>query len=165
LLRNFGIKNEKEVLIPGINGKMNEIQAALGLILLPLIKAEREKRKRIKKIYIHYLDDIQGITYLKDSPRVKNSYQYFVIRINKKIFGRSRDEVYNILKSYNIHARKYFFPLCSQYPYYKHLPSFNPNSLPVAHKVVEEVLALPFYGELPINTTEKIVKLLKTLRR
>ncbi len=164
-LRNFGIKNEEEVLTAGINGKMNEIQAALGLILLPLVKQERKKRELIANIYKHYLDEIPGITYVKDSPHIKKSYQYFAIRINKKMFGRSRDEVYAILKSYNIHARKYFFPLCSQYPYYKHLPSFNPSSLPVAHKVVEEVLALPFYGELPINAAEKIVKLLKTLRK
>jgi len=163
LLRNFGIKNEEEVIIPGINGKMNEIQAVLGLVVLSLIKTERKRRKIISDIYKHYLDDIEGITYLKSQSNVKNSYQYFVIRINEKIFGRSRDEVYDILKTYNIHTRKYFFPLCSQYPYYKDLPSSNPKNLFSAHLVVQEVLALPFYGTLPVNNAEKIIGLLKSL--
>ncbi len=165
LLRNFGIKNEVEVLVHGINGKMNEIQAALGLAVLPLIKIERKKRELIGKIYKHYLDDIEGITYMKDQPTVKSSFQYFVIRINKKIFGRSRDEVYDILRTYNVFTRKYFFPLCSQYPYYKHLSSANPKKLPIAHQVVEEVLVLPFYGTLPIDDAEKIVSLIQSFKK
>ncbi len=165
LLRNFGIKNEVEVLVHGINGKMNEIQAVLGLAVLPLIKTERKKRELIGKIYKHYLDDIEGITYLKDLVDVKSSFQYFVIRINKEIFGRSRDEVYDILKTYNIFTRKYFFPLCSQYPYYKHLPSAKPKNLPIAHQVVEEVLVLPFYGTLPIGDAEKIITLIQSFKK
>lgn len=165
LLRNFGIKNEEEVLIPGINGKMNEIQAALGLIILPLIKTERKRRKLISKVYKHYLDDIEGITYLPDQSNVKKSYQYFAIRINEKIFGYSRNEVYDILKTYNIHSRKYFFPLCSQFPYYKDLPSSNPKNLPVANQVVNEVLAIPFYGTLSVNNAEKIITILRSLKK
>ena len=165
LLRNFGIKNEEEVVIPGINGKLNEIQAALGLVLLPHLKTERKNRKLISKIYKQYIDNTEGITYLDNIPNVKKSYQYFVIRINKKIFGRSRDEVYKILRNYNIFARKYFFPLCSQYPYYKNLPSSKQINLPVAHRVVNEVLALPFYGKLSKNDAEKIIKLITSLKK
>ena len=165
LLRNFGIKNEVEVLVHGINGKMNEIQAALGLAVLPLIEIERKKRSLIGKIYKHYLGDIEGITYMQDQPNVKSSFQYFVIRINKEIFGRSRDEVYDILRTYNIFTRKYFFPLCSQYPYYKHLSSAHPKKLPIAHQVVEEVLVLPFYGTLPIGDAEKIVNLIQSFKK
>ena len=130
LLRNFGIKNEEEVFLPGINGKMNEITAALGLVILPLIEIEKKKRKRISEIYKNYINTIEGVTYLEDLDQVKKSYQYFIIRINKKEFGRSRDEVYNILKTHNVYARKYFFPLCSQYPYYSNLPSSSPKNLP-----------------------------------
>ena len=119
----------------------------------------------ISKIYKQYIDNTEGITYLDDIPNVKKSYQYFVIRINKKIFGRSRDEVYKILRNYNIFARKYFFPLCSQYPYYKNLPSSKQINLPVAHRVVNEVLALPFYGKLSKNDAEKIIKLITSLKK
>ncbi|MFA5828068.1 MAG: DegT/DnrJ/EryC1/StrS family aminotransferase [Candidatus Shapirobacteria bacterium] len=164
LLRNFGIIGE-EVLVPGINGKMNEIQAVLGLVVLSLVNTERKKRMLISRMYQNHLDKIEGITYLKDRPNVKKSYQYFVIRIDKRVFGRSRDEVSEILKTYNIYPRKYFFPLCSQYPYYKNLPSSNPTNLPNAHRVVQEVLALPFYGGLPISAAEKIIELLVSLKK
>jgi len=163
LLRNFGIKNEEEVLLPGINGKMNELISAFGHVLLPLVKAEQKRRKRISELYKRYIDNIPGVTYQKDIPMVKTNYQYFVIRINSRIFGRSRNDVYNIFRTYNIYARKYFFPLCSQYPYYKHLPSSNPKNLPNAHRIADEVLALPFYGQLSISEAEKIISLLKSL--
>lgn len=164
LLRNFGIWGE-DVLLPGLNGKMNELQAALGLVVLPLLKTERKRRERISNLYKHYLDEIDGITYLQNPSNIKNSFQYFVIKINRAKFGRSRDEVCDILNSYNIYPRKYFFPLCSQYAYFKNLPSSNPQNLPNANKVVSEVLALPFYGRLSINTAKKIMELLKSLKK
>jgi dTDP-4-amino-4,6-dideoxygalactose transaminase len=98
LLKNFGIKNEEEVVMPGINGKMNEIQAALGNVMLEYIDAEREKRSRLAQIYHECLHGIPGITLPFDQPGVKNSRQYFVIRINQGEFGHSRDQVYYFLK-------------------------------------------------------------------
>ncbi len=164
LLRNFGIWGE-EVLLPGLNGKMNEIQAALGLAVLPLLKGERKRREKLSNLYKEHLSGVDGITYLDNSSNVNNSYQYFVIRINKQKFGCSRDEVFDILNKYNIHPRKYFFPLCSEYPFFKNLPSSAPNNLPVAHQVVSEVLALPFYGKLSLKDAQIIVKYLKSLKQ
>jgi dTDP-4-amino-4,6-dideoxygalactose transaminase len=164
LLRNFGIRGE-EVLLPGLNGKMNEIQAALGLLVLSLLKTERKRRDKISRMYRKYIDTIDGVTYFKPRKDIKNSYQYFVIKINKKIFGRSRNEVFDILNTYNVYPRKYFYPLCSQYPYYKNLPSADPKNIKNAHEVVQEVLALPFYGRLAINDAEKIIELIKSIKR
>lgn len=165
LLKNFGIKNEDEVVMTGINGKMNEIQAALGLINLRYLEAEREKRKRIIDTYTHCLRDIEGISLSETPKNVKNSYQYVVIRIEQKRFSISRDEVYKRLREYNIYARKYFYPLCSDYPCYKNLPSVDPANLPAAKKVVNEVLCLPLYGELPIASVEKICEIIRSFRR
>jgi len=165
LLNNFGIKNEDEVVLTGINGKMNEIQAALGLINLRYLKAEREKRKRIIDTYTHCLRDIEGINLNELAKNVINSYQYFVIRIEQERFGISRDEAYKRLREYNVYARKYFYPLCSDYPCYKNLPSADPTNLPVAKKVVDEVLCLPLYGELAIASVEKICEMIKSFRR
>ena len=161
LLKNFGIKNEEEVVMPGINGKMNEVQAAIGLINLGLIDAGREKRRRIVDTYTQHLEDVEGIEVFEIPSNVKRSYQYFVIRISDE-FGCSRDEVYTEFKKYNVFARKYFYPLCSDYSCYRHLPSSNPESLPVAHKVVREVLCLPLYGNLKLDEVERICVMLKT---
>lgn len=164
LLKNFGIKNEEKVVDIGINGKMNEIQAVLGLLVLGKVDEEMKKRKLLLDTYHHYLKDIEGISFVKLPDNIKSSYQYFTIRINKKIFGKSRDYVYEHFKKYNVFTRKYFYPLCSEYPHYKNLPSSKKNNLPVAHKVVGEVLSMPFYGELSVGDVEKICNILKSFR-
>lgn len=165
LLKNFGIKSEDEVVMASINGKMNEIQAALGLINLSYLEAERGKRKRIIDTYTHCLRDIEGINLNELSKNVKNSYQYFVIRIEQERFGISRDEVYKRLREYNVYARKYFYPLRSDYPCYRNLPSADPANLPVAKKVIDEVMCLPLYGELAIALVEKICEIIRRFGR
>lgn len=165
LLKNFGIKNENEVITTGINGKMNEVQAALGLVVLDLVQEERKKRKKLLKQYHQLLADVPGISFVQLGETVRNSYQYFVIRIDQSVFGRSRDDVYESFKKYNVFTRKYFYPLCSQYACYKQLPSSAAENLPVANKIGQEVLSMPFYGSLTENEVEKICEILKSLHR
>lgn len=165
-LKNFGIKNEEEVIMPGINGKLNEIQATLGLCVLDILEEERNLRASVRDIYFDKFRGIEGVTLMPHVPGVtKHSYQYFPIRIDETQFGRSRDEVHSILKSYNVHARKYFYPLCSDFPCYKQLASAEPGNLPVAQQVVSEVLCLPFYGELKDGIAEKIADIILSLRK
>lgn len=164
LLKNFGIKNEEEVEGIGINGKMNEIQAGLGLLILKSKEEERKKRKILFDTYVENLKNIEGISYLQNLPNIKNSYQYFVARIEEKRFGKTRNYVYEQFKKYNVFTRKYFFPLCSTYSHYRHLPSSRRSNLPVAYKVVEEVLSLPFYGGLSTGDIKKICEILKSFR-
>ena len=160
LLKNFGIKNENEVVDIGINGKMNEIQAALGLSVLEEVKDEMKKRKILLNAYHHYLEKIDGISFIQLSQTINNSYQYFVLRIREKEFGKSRDYVYEQLKKYNVFTRKYFNPLCSEYPHYRKLPSSKKSLLPVANQVASEVLSMPFYGGLTVVDIEKICRIL-----
>jgi dTDP-4-amino-4,6-dideoxygalactose transaminase len=159
LLRNFGIKKPEKIVLPGINGKMNEIQAAIGLVVLGLVEKEREKRKKIVAIYKKYFNDVAGIILPEQQESVKQNFQYFVIRIDQKKFGLSRDEVFEKLNKYNIYPSKYFFPLCSDYPHYRNLKSANNKLLPNAHKVSKEVLAMPLYGDLSFSDVEKICKI------
>ena len=159
-LKNFGIKNEEEIIMSGINGKMNELQAAIGLLNLLSLADEREKRSEILKRYISNLEKISGITPFIIPNNVKHSYQYFMVRVGAD-YGISRDELYSKLKTYNVFARKYFFPLCSNLSVYRHLKSAEPKNLPVANKVVEEVLCLPFYGSLALEDVDKICELIK----
>lgn len=162
-LKNFGIKNEEEVIMPGINGKMNEIQAVLGLVNLNYIDEEIKKRKSLVAAYQYFLKDVEGITFLENQPDVKSNYQYFVIRVDNQLFGRSRDFIYDKFKEYNVFTRKYFFPLCSDYPCYRHLPSAASN-LPIAHKVAKDVLCMPLYGDLSANDIEQVCNILKSFQ-
>mgnify|MGYP001125292429 CR=1 FL=1 len=160
LLKDFGIKSEDEVILPGINGKLNEIQAAIGLLNLKIIDEEREKRQAIINTYCKYLEGVKGIIIMKMPQNIKHSLQYFAIRISND-FGLSRDEVHGELKKYNVFSRKYFYPLCSEYPYYRGLPSAKSENLPVANQVVKEVLCLPLYGDLQRNEVEIICQIIK----
>lgn len=165
LLKNFGIKNEEEVVMPGINGKMNELQAALGLVVLGCIEEERQKRKVLSEKYKECLKDVEGVSCLDNEKLgVRNSYQYFIVRIDEKVLGRSRDYVYEELKKYNVFARKYFYPLCSNYDCYRQLQSAVAENLQVATKVSHEVLALPFFGGLSDDDIERICRILSCIQ-
>lgn len=156
LLKNFGIKNEFEVMMPGINGKMNELQAAMGLVVLDHVEQERQARSRVAALYRSRLQDIPGLSFNPVSPNVRNSYQYCVLRLDAAVCGKSRDQVYDGLKAFNIFTRKYFYPLCSEYSCYHLLPSAHPDNLPVAHRVAGEVLSLPFFGALSDDDVHRV---------
>lgn len=165
LLKNFGIKNENEVILPGINGKMNEIQASIGLLNLQNIEKEKQKRAIIARIYHEELNSLSGIKLVHLQANETESFQYFVIRIDESQFGLSRDQVHNMLKKWNIITRRYFYPLCSDYECYREFPSSSASNLPVAHRISREVLVLPFYGKLPLADVKKICTILKSLHR
>jgi dTDP-4-amino-4,6-dideoxygalactose transaminase len=165
LLKNFGIKNEEEVVMPGINGKMNEIQAALGLVVLDLVDEERRKRHAITDLYRRRLEGIPGITLPTILPHVKDSCQYFVIKIDESAFGHSRDFVYEQFKHHNVFTRKYFYPLCSDYTCYRYLPSSSRENLPIATIISQQVLSLPLYGALTDEQVESICDILISMRK
>lgn len=160
-LKNFGIKDESTVLMPGINGKMNELQAALGLLTLKMVAGERKKRGATAEIYHERLADIDAVSLPRMPCGIEHSYQYFPIRIERKRV--TRDDVFEGLHRFNVFARKYFYPLCSDYSCYRMLPSAHPSYLPVAHKVASEVLCLPFYGALEDEIVHRICDIIEFL--
>ncbi len=163
LLKNFGIKNEFEVMMPGINGKMNELQAAMGLEVLEYVEQERQGRSRVAALYRARLQDIPGLSFNPVSPHVRNSYQYCVVRFDAVVCGKNRDQIYDGLKAFNIFTRKYFYPLCSEFSCYRQLPSAHPDNLPIAHRVASEVLSLPFFGGLSDDDVHQVCDALEYL--
>ena len=160
-LKNFGYVDETTVVIPGINAKMNEIQAAVGLLQLKYIDGVIEKRKKIADHYRNLLKKIDGISFIEDIPDIKHSYSYFPIFINNIKFGRTRDEVYIELIKNKIYGRRYFYPLISQFPTYRGLDSAHPGKMPIAERTTEEVICLPIYPDLTINYVNKICNIIK----
>ncbi len=165
LSRNFGFKGEEKIVVPGINGKMNEIQAAIGILMLDLIKEECDKRKQLTLVYRERLKSIPGIDLRKDIPNVKHNYYNFPITVNEKEFGISRDELYISLKKYNVFTRKYFYPLCSQLQCYRHLPSSSAANLRVAEKIARTVLCLPLYGILNDEDIQRICDIVENIHQ
>jgi dTDP-4-amino-4,6-dideoxygalactose transaminase len=163
LLKNFGIENEG-VYDCGLNFKMNELQAALGLVVMKARLNERCAREKLREIYRRELADVGGLSFISNDPDVnKESLQYCAIRISKDPFGSSRDQVWERLKTLNVYARRYFYPLCSDYPHYQAKNQIN--ELPQASKVVQEILCLPFHSGVNEEQAVYICKAIKSLNR
>ncbi len=158
LIKNFGILAENEIICSGLNGKMSELHAAVGRENLKNLHHEIAKRKEVFACYQQHLQDTLHIKLLTYPDRLTPSLQYYPIRF---MVEEMREKAYIALQENNIFARKYFYPLCSNYPCYQHLPSAKPKDLPIANHVVEQVLCLPFYGDLSANNIEKICFIVK----
>lgn len=163
LLKNLGIQDEATVVLPGINGRMNELTAALGLAGLKLVEAERGRREAIANVYREGLRGIEGLECLDIPPLVRNSQQYFVVRLQAGV--HSRDDLWEQLKTFNVFARRYFHPLCSNMLFYRKLPSANPANLLVASRATQEVLCLPLYGNLPLQDATRICEIVRHILR
>ena len=161
LLKNFGIKDERTVMIEGINAKLNEVQCAFGLEMLKEAEKEILRRRRLREIYIEHLSQIEGIVCVVLPENVTDSMQYMVIRVDEQGYGMSADRLCDELKQYNIFARRYFYPLCTEYECYL---DARKSTMDVAERVVDEVLCMPFYGELGIGDVEKIIDTVKYLQ-
>lgn len=159
-LRNFGIQSEELVEEVGINGKLNEIQAAVGLENLKLYKAEQEKRKQVKAFYDENLSKIKGIKIPEMSENVTNSYQYYPIVIEGD-YPISRNELYEKFKAKNILTRKYFYPVCTDYECYKNDLAVKLADLSVVNDLKHKVLCLPYYGALTNEELNIICEVIK----
>lgn len=164
LLQNFGIKDPENVVLSGINGKMNEIQAIIGIENLKELKVEVRKRREIFKLYNEELSTIPGIKVLNFPQNVTPSLQYYPIRVDKNVINIGRDGIYELLKNEKIFSRKYFYPLCSNYECYRSLPTAKKEFLPIANLVSNQILCLPFYGSLDKKIVFKICNIIKELK-
>lgn len=160
-LKNFGFAGETTVVAPGINAKMNELQAAYGLLQLKTFNEQIKKRQKIANTYRELLKDVEGIIFLKDIEGVKHNYAYFPIFVDEKKYGMKRDDLYKKLKEHNIYGRRYFYPLISNFSTYKGLDSAKPDNLPVAERIAEQVICLPIYPDLNISDLCNICKIIK----
>lgn len=158
-LKNFGIRGPEEVVAVGANAKMNEFCAAMGLCNLKHIDAEIEKRKRVVECYRNNLDGIKGIKLNTVQGHVQTNYAYFPVIINEKLYGHSRNEVYNELEKNGFLSRKYFYPLTNRFACFA--GKYDNTYTPVADYISERVLTLPLYADLELNTVEHICNLLR----
>ena len=161
MLKNFAIENEVSVKGKGINAKMNEFQAALGVLQLRYIDKWIEKRKILYEKYFELLSNVEGIKLHKFPKNIKNNFSYFPIFVNRKSFRMSRDELYLKLKENNIISRRYFYPIISEFPLFKSLPSSNKKNLKNAFKISREVICLPLHTNLTIDEVYKICYIIK----
>lgn len=158
-LKNFGFVDEVTVVAPGINGKMSEFNAALGLLQLKGIAEALQKRQSIDARNRAGLADVQGIRCLQDAGETVANYSYFPILVESG-YPLTRDELCQNLRDNGIHARRYFYPLISDFPMYRGLPSAAHSNLPVASRAASEVICLPIYPDLTNEQADTILDLI-----
>ena len=156
-LKNFGITDEVTVVAPGINGKMDEMRSAYGLLNLKQVDRAIEKRQRIARKYREALRNVPGVRFFEDMPGVRHNYSYFPIFINAAEFGSTRDDLYLKMRDHGVLGRRYFYPLISTFSTYRSLPSAATENLPVATKIANEVICLPMHHELNESDIERIL--------
>jgi dTDP-4-amino-4,6-dideoxygalactose transaminase len=160
-LKNFGFAGETTIMAPGINSKMNEVQAALGLLQLKYHEENVEKRRKIVDTYRENLSSVKGISFLPDPQNTISNHSYFPVFINEQEYGMSRDELYTKLKQNAIYGRRYFYPLISEFSMYRKLDSADPNNLPVAQQIAKQVICLPIYPDLSVDIIKRISSIIK----
>jgi dTDP-4-amino-4,6-dideoxygalactose transaminase len=163
-LKNFGFADETTIIAPGINAKMNELQAAYGLLQLKNVDDLIAKRKTIAERYRQQLKEINGISCLFDMQNIHHNYSYFPILVDKLDYGESRDSLYFHLQKHNIFGRRYFYPLISHFPIYRGLTSSQPDNLPIAESIGQKVICLPIYPDLSIDIIDKICLIIKEFK-
>ena len=159
-IKNFGFANETTVVAPGINGKMDELRSAYGLLSLKYVDDAIKKRHQVAMRYREALKDVKGIRFLNDSIDVKHNYSYFPIFISEQEYGISRDELYEKMKSVGVYGRRYFYPLISTFSTYKGLESSRKENLPIAYKMADEVICLPIHHNLNETDIERILNII-----
>jgi len=165
-LQNFGLDADGVPSETGVNSKMSEIQAALGLSVLPHVAAERAERQRLAQRYAQSLWSIAGLRAFALPDDIEHSLQYFAVRMSGAARSDGltrRDAALNLLAAHNIHARRYFYPLCSEFPHYCALVSAQRENLPNAVSAANEMLCLPFHGGVSDAAQHAIAALLAHL--
>lgn len=163
-LKNFGFTDEVTVVAPGINGKMSEINSAFGLLQLKYVNGALARRAVIDRAYRDQLSGVPGIHCIEPAsskPEGYNSnYSYFPVLVGAK-YRLSRDALYLKLKENNVFSRRYFYPLISDFPMYRGLPSANRVNLPVAAQSSDSVLCLPIYPAMTAEDQQRVIDLVK----
>lgn len=152
--KNFGYHPDEEIREVGGNAKMNEFQAAMGLLNLKYFEQEIEKRGKVAARYRENLAGVPGLSFRPVRPGATQNYAYLPVSFDPAVFGANRDEVSDTLKTYNIFARKYFYPLTSESACYK--GQFDPSGTPVAFAASRNVLTLPLYAALALEDVDDI---------
>lgn len=166
-LVDLGRNKKDEIFLPGINGKMGELDAIIGIMNLDTIDKDIKNRELLFKIYENTLKDIDGIRVGCQKPYYvnewKHNYSYCPIIVDEDKFGINREILKGKLEVYNVFARRYFYPLCNEYYFYKNY-YLDEYDLIVAKKVSNDILCLPLFSEMTLESVIHICNIIKEIK-
>lgn len=162
-LKNFGIRGPEVVDGIGANAKMNEFCAAMGICNLRHVDEEIAKRKVVVERYMEHLEGVPGLQINPVQKDVQPNYAYFPVIFDEKVFGASRNEVFERLEQNGIGARKYFYPLTNTFDCFH--GKYDVNQTPVALHISKRVLTLPLYADLALEDVDRICEIILSMRK
>lgn len=162
-LKNFGIRGPERVEAVGANAKMNEFCAAMGICNLRHVEEEIAKRQKVVERYREHLEGVDGIQLAPIQDGVKSNYAYFPVVFDEKVFGSSRNEVFDALAEQGIGARKYFYPITNSFECFH--GKYDVNDTPVALHINKRVLTLPLYADLALEDVDRICEIVLKCKR
>lgn len=154
--REYGNPGNYDSLVPGLNARMQEFSAILGLHSLEMLEENTERRNKLASIYQTCLADIPGVSFQSIHHADRSSYKDFTIHLEATQFGLNRDALQASLASEGIDTRAYYVPPVHQHSAYKKLVQKQQPKLPVTDSVVQSVLSLPMYSHMQIDSTVKV---------
>lgn len=163
MVRNFGIESEEAVSLVGINGKMNELNAAVGLCNLEIFGSEVAARQELRARYDAIVETMPGLKHQILQKGVVQSEQYYMLTVDPSLYGATRDDIYEGLKSKNIFSRRYFWPICTDFDCYRDWPIASVHDVPVVNSIKDRVLCLPFHSGVLAYHIEIIAEVLAEL--
>ena len=161
--RNFGIVGPEGAECVGGNAKMNEFCAAMGLCNLRHLDEEVAKRKAVAERYWTNLEGVSGVAVLRSGEGVRPNYAYMPVLFDPEVFGSRRDDVFEALAAEDFGARKYFYPLVSDYACYRDI--YSSKDTPFAKCAAERVLCLPMYADLALEDVDAICRVVRGCAR
>lgn len=161
LIKNFGIVDEGKIVLDGFNGKMSELNSAVGLVQLKHVDTAIQKRKCLHGLYCDLLSNIRGLKFIQYSSKTCPNYSYFPIVVGDE-YVMTRDELTQYLNKHDIFPRKYFYPLLSDLKIFDSSSNVL-NNLAVAKHISERVLCLPLYPDLNVCDLKMIAEKIRCI--
>lgn len=158
-LKNFGIADEVTVVGPGINGKMSEINASFGLVQLAHVDDAIRARAKVDATYRECLQGVEGVAIPALPQDFTSNFGYFPVLIDEK-FPISRDRLYERMRDRDVFARRYFYPLISDFPIYSGHPSADRAHLQNASRIANQILCLPIFPAMEEGDIDRVVSLI-----
>lgn len=161
LMRNFGFQGFDNVIYLGVNGKMSEVHAAMGLTNLEAVEDIISVNRGNYEAYLTGLAEVPGISVIKYDSDQRNNYQYVVIEVDPEICPKNRDEIVEALHKENIIARKYFWPGCHKMEPYRSLQPKASLLLPQTERVAARVIVLPTGQAVDRETVARVCEIIR----
>lgn len=163
--RNFGNPGDDECRFAGLNGKMPEFSAILGLEGVKRVEEYIDHRNEMAKSYIRRLKKIPGISFQRLTPGCRSTYQFFSILLEPKEFGVNRDQLNTALGREDIVTRKYFHPPLHRHRAYREFKNRYNGRLPVTNAVSDNILCLPICSHMHDDDVERIALAIERIQK